>query len=703
MIEAHGYDRVSRLAQLELATFVDILRWRALHQPERQAYIFLSDGEQEQEVFTYQQLDVQARLIAATLQKHIAIGDRALLLYPPGLDYIAAFLGCLYAGVIAVPVYPPASQRSIPRIQMVVADAGARLALTVGGVVTKMRAWSRLVPELAALDWIVTDEEGVLLSAEQWQVYTPEPKGLTFLQYTSGSTGIPKGVMVSHGNLMHNSEMMRVRAQHTPESIGISWLPMFHDMGLILGVLQPLYVGFPTFLLAPTAFIQRPLRWLQAISHYQCTTSYAPNFAYELCVNRITPEERAHMHLESWRMAVNAAEPVRPETVERFIANFASCGLKSTTMTPAYGLAETTLMVSACTVDAELTIIHVNRSQLERHRVHSAENAEPGQTQALVSCGQAAKDQRVVIVNPETMRESSPQEIGEIWVAGPSMAQGYWQRPLETEQTFHAFLKETGDGPFVRTGDLGFIANGELFITGRLKDLIILRGRNYYPQDIELTVEQSHVSLRPDFGAAFSVAIANEERLVVVQEVVRHHEDLVVIIKAIRQAIAAHYEIKAHAIVLIRYGSILKTSSGKIQRRACREAFLKNELLVVASDVLEESVYIEERVDLEKQRAFLQQLTEAPEPRRRAMLLALVTEQVGAVFNALSEPQITPEQNLLSLGMDSLTGTQLVNRLENFLGCALPDILPFMMSEPTVERLVDYLATVLFSKEPLDE
>lgn len=682
-------------------TFVDILRWRALHQPDRCAYIFLADGEQEEVTYTYAQLDSQARSIAATLQSHIDIGERVLLLYPSGLDYIAAFMGCLYAGAIAVPAYPPASNRSIPRIQAVVADAGIRLVLTNNAVLTKMHNWSRKIPEFLELPWITTDDKMAIATSDQWEQYTPTPEKLMFLQYTSGSTDTPKGVMVSHSNLIHNSEMIRIQSDglFTPESASVSWLPMFHDMGLILGVLQPLYSGFLGVLMAPAAFIQRPLRWLQAVSHYRATISCAPNFAYELCSSRILPEERSQLDLQSWDIAINAAEPVRAETIARFSASFASCGLKATAMAPAYGLAETTLMVACNRIKAEATVIHLDKASLEQKRILTTATAEPDKTVDIVGCGSVAKDQRVVIANPETREACLPEEIGEIWVAGPSITQGYWQRSLDTEKTFQAYLKDTHEGPFLRTGDLGFVFNGEVFVTGRLKDLIIIRGRNYYPQDIELTVERSHPSLRSDCGAAFSIEARGEERLVIIQEVVRHHEKPEAIIQTIRQVIAERYEIQAYAVVLLRYGSILKTSSGKIQRRACREAFLKEELVVVASDILEEVSQAQDELDPERQQAFLSQLEEATPEQKRELLLALVSEQIYAVLNTRPEQQIAPTQNLLSLGMDSLTGTQLMNRLQNFLRCTIPNGLAFMISEPTVDRLVDYLITEMFSHQ----
>jgi len=425
----------------QCATLVDILRWRALNQPDRHAYTFLTDGEMEGVSITYAQLDRQARSIAATLQVHREVGDRALLLYQPGLDYIAAFMGCLYAGVIAVPAYPPSSSRSIQRIQAIAADAQAVFLLTTSHLLPKLQHWSTQLLELETLCWIATDQDSKNRE-EKWQQTKLASHMLAFLQYTSGSTATPKGVMVSHGNLMHNSAMMCKRWAHSSKSVGVSWLPMFHDLGLIAGVLQPLYVGFPAILMAPASFIQRPFRWLQAISRHRGTTSCAPNFAYELCIRKITEEERAQLDLSSWHMALNGAEPVRAETIDRFVETFNRCGFQRKAITPAYGLAEGTLVVSCCPVELAPTLYHVDKASLQEHRVVDSP-VPTSVTQTLVGCGPIATDQHVVIVHPDTMLACSQGEVGEIWIAGPSITQGYWQRSEESECTFKAVLAES--------------------------------------------------------------------------------------------------------------------------------------------------------------------------------------------------------------------------------------------------------------------
>lgn len=646
-------------------TLVDIVGWRALHQPDQQAYIFLDDGEKEATSITYAQLEWQAKSIAAQLQHATRPGERALLLYPPGLAYIAAFMGCLYAGVVAVPAYPPSSIRSLGRIQAIAADARAQLVLTTGQTITKVARWSESMPELGAMRWLATDEklEGWY---EQWQLQALTPETLTFLQYTSGSTGTPKGVMVSHGNLMHNCALMCERWGHSGASVSVSWLPIFHDMGLIAGVLQPLYAGFLAVLMAPAAFIQRPVRWLQAISSYRGTTSWAPNFAYELCVRRVTENECEQLDLRSWRVAGNGAEPVRAETIEQFSRRFSVSGFRRAAFTPGYGLAEGTLMVASSPVEVAPVLLPLEKSALELHRVVVGAKG-PSAIQTFVGCGPGATDQRIVIVNPETSLPCAPEEIGEIWVKGASITQGYWQRPQETQHIFMASLADTEEGPFLRTGDLGFLYHGELFITGRLKDIIIIRGRNHYPQDIELTVEKSHPLLRPGCGAAFTVEVGNEERLVIVQELMRDYHTIDEICQVIRQDVASLHEVQIYAIVLIRYGSISKTSSGKIQRRACRDAYVQGNLQIIAQDVV-----MDEPLDNQVYKPLLSRamLQAFPADRQIALLQAGIQRHLEQILH-LKYEQIAFDIPMGAYGLDSLRAAELQMRLEDELDISL--------------------------------
>ncbi len=572
-------------------TLVDLLRWRATQEPDRQAYTFLADGETVRETLTYGELDQQASDIAATLQQTLPRGARALLMFQPGLSFISAFFGCLYSGVIAVPVAYPHSvriERSVPRLRAIAANAEPGAIITTSASVALAQQLRGQIAELQAAPVVASDA----VPSNATATFVPpqvQSTSLAFLQYTSGSTALPKGVMVSHSNILHNLANLDAGFAHTRESVMVSWLPMFHDMGLIYGVLQALYSGFPDILMSPMAFLQRPGRWLKAISRYGATHSAAPNFAYDLCVHMVDADQRALLDLSSWQVALNGAEPVRGETLRRFSEAFSSCGFSSQAFCPGYGLAEATLKVSTTPIGIAPVQLRVQAQPLEQNRIIEVD-ADQLQAKTLVSSGHPALDTNVVIVDPETLRRCPVDQIGEIWVAGSGVTQGYWNRADETQHTFRAHLADTGEGPFLRTGDLGFIRHGELFITGRLKDLIIVDGRNLYPQDIEHTVEQHTPAVRGGCCAAFSVDIAGEERLVVVAEVDRRYQaqrqaepdgvaaEREALIRAIRNAVTQEHDVQPYAVKLLKLGGVLKTSSGKIQRRACRAKFLDQTL-----------------------------------------------------------------------------------------------------------------------------
>lgn len=566
---------------LDCATFVDVLEHRTQQNPDQQLYTFIQSGDREVDQLSVAQLHHQAQAIAAQLQSLGASGERALLLYPPGLEFIAAFFGCLYAGVVAVPAYPPRQNQKLSRLQAIVADAQAKVALTTVALQTRLEYRVHQHPELADLQWLSTDQ----LNHEKLTVASPDlnPDAIAFLQYTSGSTGTPKGVMVSHRNLIHNSSLIQQGFEHTAQSFGVIWLPSYHDMGLIGGVLQPLFAGFPVALMSPADFLQKPMRWLQAISHYQATTSGGPNFAYDLCVRKFKANQAEHLDLSHWDVAFTGAEPIRAETLNRFVETFAPYGFRREAFYPCYGMAETTLMISGGRKADQPQICTVQASALEQNHVLPADGQK--NTRALVGCGTSFANQQMKIVNPQSRCLCQPGQVGEIWVSGLSVAQGYWQQPAETESTFQAYLADSGEGPFLRTGDLGCIQNDELFITGRLKEVLIIRGLNRYPHDIELTVENSHPGLQPSGGAAFVVDAKHEERVVVIHEVKRSELrkiDMKEVLGNIRQAVAAQHCLQLYAIVLLKPGSLLKTSSGKTRRSACRSAFLEGRLKVVA-------------------------------------------------------------------------------------------------------------------------
>lgn len=563
------------------STLIELLIYRVQNQPEQKAYTFLRDGETEEVSLTYRELDQKVKAIASHLQSLGASGERALLLYPPGLEFITAFLGCLYAGVVAVPAYPPRNNMNLSRLQSIVTDAQATVVLTTSSLLANLVSnWAKH-PELATMHWLTTDDIDSNLSSD-WQEPRLEKNTLAFLQYTSGSTGTPKGVMVTHGNLLSNEKAIAKGFIHTEKTIHVIWLPLFHDMGLIGNVLQSLYLGTPSILMSPVAFLQKPLRWLQAISRYKATTSGGPNFAYDLCVRKITSEDLSRLDLSSWEVAFNGAEPIRAETLEQFANYFAPCGFRKEALYPCYGMAEATLFVSGGLKTSPPILYRVEAAALEENRVVATESEEGIRT--IVSCGRTWLDEKIAIVDPESLALCPPDRIGEIWVSGSSVAAGYWRRPEQTTETFQAYLSDTGEGPFLRTGDLGFVQDGELFVTGRLKDVIIIRGQNHYPQDIELTVQNSHPALRLNSGAAFTVEQKGQQRLVVVQEVERtslRRLDIKEVIGNITETVIDNHGLQVYATVLIKPGSIPKTSSGKIQRHACRRGFLDSTLNVV--------------------------------------------------------------------------------------------------------------------------
>jgi amino acid adenylation domain-containing protein len=655
-------------------TLVELLISRSRSHPDRTAYIFLADGETEDRSLTYGELDARARAIAARLQRLGASGERVLLLYPPELEYIAAFFGCLYAGAVAVPVYAPGANRTLARLQSVAADAQARVVLTTSSVFARVEPLLAQSVALQAVHWLTTDGTGDEL-AEEWTPPAIEADTLAFLQYTSGSTSQPKGVMVSHGNILHNERMIRRAFRQTEESVIVSWLPFYHDMGLIGGVLQPLYAGARCILMSPVSFLQKPLRWLQAVSRYRATTSGGPNFAYEMCAQKISPQAREGLDLSSWEVAFNGSEPVRSETLEQFVEAFGPCGFRREAFFPCYGLAEATLFVAGNPIVREPVVREFQAEALDNHQVvlRKADDASTG-IRALVGCGTTFLEQKALIVNPQTCAVCAPGEVGEIWVAGASVAGGYWDRPEETEQVFNARLAGSGDGPFLRTGDLGFLSDDELFITGRLKDLIIIRGRNLYPQDIEHTVEECHVALRRGGGAAFSIESDGEERLVVVQELERRAApDLDEVVERVRQAVVEEHEVQLYALLIVRAGRIPKTSSGKLQRRACREMFLSGGFEALA-----------EWHEMAAQPGDVLPSMPAATPENveavSDLLAALIAARLG-----IAVADVDPERPITCFGLDSLQAIELMHAVEDGLGVVLP-MVSFLQS-PSITEL----------------
>ncbi|MGB3514351.1 MAG: AMP-binding protein [Microcoleaceae cyanobacterium] len=671
-------------------TLIELLCYRAENQPNKIAYTFLGDGETETDSLSYKELERIVKAIATELKSLNLTGKTVLLMYPPGLEFITAFLGCLYAGVIAVPVHKPSRNQSLSRLQAIISDSQAKVILTKQSLLELTDIESRLRenPDLGYLQIIATDN----LNSNHipdWQQLEINQDHLAFLQYTSGSTGTPKGVMVSHNNLIKNLVDLDWGWGHPEDSVMVTWLPTFHDMGLIYGVLQPLYKGFPCYLMPSLSFIQKPIRWLKAISKYKGTHSGAPSFAYDLCVQKITPEQKATLDLSSWRIAFNGAEPVRADVLQKFAESFTFCGFNAVAFCPGYGLAEATLKVTAIQSEKEPIYVKVQADFLEKNQVVDAKDNQEN-TKTFVGCGWTAIDTKIVIVNPESLTPCSPDEIGEIWVSGSTVAQGYWKKPEATISTFQNYLEDNQEKPFLRTGDLGFIKNEQLFVTGRIKDLIIIRGCNYYPQDIELTVEKSHVALRANANAAFTVNVESEESLVIIQEVEFSYLrklDVDEVVKAIRKAVSNEYELQVYAVVLLKTATIFKTTSGKIQRQACRREFLLGNLQIAGQ--WQQSIENITPTPLLTQELSNQNQDTSQNPRSKEAITNWLINKISNLLK-VSPNEIKIDRSFDNYGIDSLALVSLSGDLEQWLGCRLSKTLAY--DYPTIKALSEYLA-----------
>jgi len=649
-------------------TLVDVLLNRAKHKTNKKVFTFIAESGDAGATFSFGELDSAAKAIALHLLRCAQPGDRALLLYPPGLDFIAGFFGCLYAGLIAVPAYPPRKNQNLGRLQAIAEDCAASVVMTTSKVMQVAAPLFNATPGLTRLEWLASDTLE-RTDTTFWSKPAITADSLAFLQYTSGSTGSPKGVMVSHGNLVYNEEMIRTAFGFTANSNFVSWLPLFHDMGLIGTCLQPLYVGSSCLMLSPAAFLQQPLRWLQAISDFRAEVTVAPNFAYELAVKQITAQQREGLDLSCMTHALCGSEPIRAETVESFIKTYARHGFKREAFYPTYGLAEATLLVSGGGAHHP-KMLPVDMRQLEAGRA-----AAPSKESAtvLVGNGETSLEQQIVIVDPATQSALPDGCVGEIWVKGNNVCKGYWNKPALSKEIFAAHLCD-GEGPFLRTGDLGILSESELYITGRLKDVLIIRGRNHYPTDIEYTVQSSHPALKKDAGAAFTVEENGEQRLVVVQEVERTARtglNAAQVAAAARQAVALQHEVQLHTLVLIKPGQIPKTSSGKIQRRASKTAFLSGTLEAVAVDSLGKSPTHRAHAQLKPADFSRQQVLAQAETHQQIAMIVTMLKWLTAENGHLEYDQIDSAQPLLALGLDSLQLTRIQARLNELLDVEL--------------------------------
>ncbi|MCF4981014.1 amino acid adenylation domain-containing protein [Pseudomonas gessardii] len=619
-------------------TLVQSLQRRAAQTPDQVALRFLAESADDSVVLSYRDLDLRARTIAAALQASAGLGERAVLLFPSGPDYVAAFFGCLYAGVIAVPAYPPESTRRHhqERLLSIIADAEPRLLLTSSGLRDALRQIEQ-APPLLCVDELHSE------IAADWVAPNLQDDDIAFLQYTSGSTALPKGVQVTHGNLVANELLIRrgFGIDLNPDDVIVSWLPLYHDMGLIGGLLQPIFSGVPCVLMSPAYFLGRPLRWLEAISQYRGTISGGPDFAYRLCSERVSDSALERLDLSHWRVAYSGSEPIRLDTLERFAEKFACCGFTPNNFFASYGLAEATLFVAGGTRGQGIPALRVDEQALAANR------AEPGQGSAIMSCGTSQPEHGVLIVEPQTLAELTDNCVGEIWATGPSIAHGYWRNPEATAKTFVQHAGRT----WLRTGDLGFMRDGEVFITGRLKDLLIVRGHNLYPQDIEQTVEREVEVVRKGRVAAFAVNDQGLEGIGIAAEISRSVQKILppeALIKAIRQAVAEAYQEAPCVVLLLNPGALPKTSSGKLQRSACRTRLADGSLDSYAQ--------------------FPEQGGQAGEEGLQSAL----QQQIAAIWcEQLQVAQVAGDDHFFLLGGNSISATQVVARLRETLGLEL--------------------------------
>jgi 8-amino-7-oxononanoate synthase/acyl carrier protein len=686
-------------------TLIDSLRYWTEQQPQEVAY-YCTDGEGEETSLTYEQFDRHARAIAARLVDLGMSGERALLLYPPGLEFIVAWFGCLYAGVVAVPAFPPRRNRNMQRIEAISDDCAAKIALSEHDVLDRIEDLLNEAPRLKQLKWLATDRIADSDGAG-WNPTLIRPDSLAMLQYTSGSTGTPKGVMLAHSNLMHNVQIICYSFEPSRKSVGMSWLPTYHDMGLVGGVLMAMFYGRPAVLMSPMAFLQKPIRWLRGITKYGVTISGAPNFAYDLCTDKITEDQLAGLDLSSWIVAFNGAEPVRSDTLRRFAERFGPYGFRPETHYPCYGMAETTLIVTGSYMGRPKIIRTFDGRALDAKEVVPVKADQPG-ARELVGCGHVLPDEIVRIVDAETQRELPADRIGEIWINSESVAQGYWNNREATEQSFQARIAGTNEGPFLRSGDLGFLDDGELFVTGRIKDMIIVRGVNRYPQDIEFTVERASEKIQSQAVAAFALDLAGRERLIVVAEVERaRRNDWSDVIAAVRKAVTAEHELPPDAVVLVRFGSIPKTSSGKIQRHACRDDFLSGSLQVMQEwrswgDGSQEA-------PTEAASGSAEQGADKATGPVSQNVAQIVMDHVRAIAKERARGEMTLETNIVTdLGLDSLERLQIASSLEETFGGRFPEdvlaeietigevaaaIQTYIGTEPHVQRHVASVTT----------
>lgn len=638
---------------LPAGNLIDLLLLRTKTHPDRIAYYFLEDGVNEKETLSFRQLEIRVKACATRLQEmDCKKGDTIVLLFPTGIDFIVAFFASIFAGGIAVPAYAPRRNRNNERFWSIMNDSESKIIITTEQILKDINRHFKDDKGFENVEFLTVesiDKE----YAKKWRKPEIVTDDLATLQYTSGSTGWPKGVMVSHSNILHNAEAVKRSFGFNDSTIGVNWLPNFHDMGLFGALMQVPYSGYCNVIISPAEFVKTPANWLKAITKYKGTTAGGPNFTYEYCIERLTEEDKKEIDLSSITTMYCGAEPIRRDTFKRFAKAFKDYNFMERQFYPCYGLAESVLIVTGGDFTKEPVYLRANADLIEsENKIEVDPDSE--NVVDYVGCGHPWIDGKVYIVDPFTKEICVKGKIGEIWTSGPSVCQGYYNKEEETKEVFRAYTSDTNEGPFMRTGDLGFIHDGQLYVTGRLKDMIIIRGQNYYPQDIEKVIEESHVALRQYGNAVFSVEAAGEERLVVVQEIERTYmrnlngEE---VYAAIRDAVAGEFDLSVHHIVLIRTGSILKTTSGKIQRRASKKAYLENNLTIVASSELD--ISDEYRVvSFDPAKDTIEQ-----------WLIRWISRKTN-----INTSDIDPEKSILSYGLDSIAMVELEREVNKQFG-----------------------------------
>lgn len=693
-------------------TLVEMLKSRSHAFPDRVAFHFLDDHSHDSSKITYRELDQSARRIAAALQERFEPKSSAVLVFPPGLDFVKAFFGCVYAGVLPIPATYPKPRRPSARLSAIVDDARPSALLTTRGVFETLHDSKSIA--LDGQPWLSIDELGSA-PVSQWRQPEIDSGDTAFLQYTSGSTSDPRGVEVSHGNIAHNLEMIRQGFGLSFETaeVGVSWLPAYHDMGLIGGILESLYVGGTTILMSPLSFLQRPQRWLEAISEHRAVVSGGPNFAFELCVRKIQPEDLEGLDLSSWQVAFSGAEPIRAETLRRFADALGPFGFSDSAFYPCYGLAEATLLVTGGHGPGKVTQCSVQSAELqEKGRAVAVDpDANPTEsTTELIGCGHPLLGEEVLIVDPKTRVPCGDSVVGEIWIRGHNVARGYRNRPPESDDTFGGQLADSrNDHVFLRSGDLGFMREGSLFVTGRRKQLLIIRGRNHYPHDFEATVQSSDKKLIPGGGAAFLIDREGDDLLVLAQEVDRatqpsQREQM---IRDIRRNVTAEHDVFVHEVILLRMGSLPRTTSGKVRYAEVKSQYHDGKLSVLSRWSFAQKARPSRQLDSTNGRADssdLKRLLQMPKIDDRDRLAEEIQTRLMTWLRSTAEvpsDDFDAHRTFTDFGLDSLSAVELIGLLEDGLDTQLSPTVAWTYPSPA--SLADHLAGLIAGNHGTDE